>query len=197
MRRFIKKLFQDIQPGAYLVLACAILMLPIKWIFAWLVASLVHELGHYLCARLCGKRILGFTVNWNGMIIRTEDLGSAQWLCAIAGPFFGLCLILLARWFPRLALCALAQSAINLLPIYPADGGRVLSGVLSLWLTEKTVDGITSAVSAGLVIGLIGAVLYGMIRYRPNLLLLAFLGVLLSKLVSVITSCKQRRLLVQ
>ena len=91
----------------------------------------------------------------------------------------------------------LVQTGLNLLPIYPADGGRVLSGLLSLWLTHKTVAWMTASVSMSIVVGLIAIVLYLIFRYTVDLFLLASLGVLLVKLVKTITSCKAVRLLVQ
>lgn len=197
MRRFLKILLLSIHPCVYFVLAVAILTVPVSWVTAWIMASLVHELGHYSVIRLCRKCIYSFKVNWNGMILETEDLGNSQWLCALAGPVFGFFLVSLSRWFPRLAVCALVQSGFNLLPIYPADGGRIFSGLLSLWLPPKTVARMTAAVSMSIIIGLIAMVLYLVIRYTVSLFLLIFLVVLFVKLVETITSCKAVRLLVQ
>ena len=197
MRRFLKNLFLGIHPTVYLILAGIIVTVPIGWVAAWILASLVHELGHCSVIRLCGKRIYSFKVNWSGMILESEDLDNVQWLCALAGPLIGFFLVPLSRWFPRLAVCALVQTGLNLLPIYPADGGRVLSGLLSLWLTHKTVAWMTASVSMSIVVGLIAIVLYLIFRYTVDLFLLASLGVLLVKLVKTITSCKAVRLLVQ
>lgn len=197
MRRFLEDFLENVQPGAYLVLVAAILTIPMRWVFAWVMASFVHELGHYSILRLCGKRIYGFKANWNGMILETEELGKHQWLCALGGPLFGLFLIPFSRWFPRLTVCALVQSGINLLPIYPADGGRVLYGLLSLWLSTRTAHRITTVASAIVLTGLTGVFLHFMNHDTMNMILPVFLVVLVAKFARTITSCKAERLLVQ
>lgn len=197
MCHLLKRLFHSIHPATYLALAVLILTVPISWVAAWLLAGAIHELGHYLTIVLLGKRVYGIRINWNSMVLETEDLGSVQWLCALAGPFFGMMLIPFYRWFPRLAVCALIQSGINLLPVFPTDGGRLVFGVLSLWLPDATARRITSILSAVTLILLTVVALYVFVCFSVNLFSLSLLAVILTKLVRIRFSCKDERLLVQ
>ena len=197
MRRSLNAPYRFVHPFLPILLAVAILAIPIRWLFAWLLAGGVHELGHYAAIKLCKKRIYGFRINCGGMILETEDLGRAQWICALGGPLAGLLLVPLYRFFPRIALCALVQSSINLLPIYPKDGGQALQGILGLWLSAVTVRKITIAVSAALLTALFVIVLYLMRIVTADLVGFIFLAVLLGRVVGTITSCKEARLLVQ
>ncbi len=117
----------SIQGGAFIVLAVALLVLPLRWLAAFVFAAAVHETGHFAAVRLCGCPVYGIRIGINGAVMETGPLGTKQeCLCALAGPVSGILLLLAARLFPKVALCALAQSAFNLLPIYPLDGGRAV-----------------------------------------------------------------------
>ena len=111
----------------FLLLAVALLILPLRWLIAVMLAAAVHELGHYAALRLCGADIRDFKIGLGGAQMSVGTLGRWQELfCALAGPIAGLSLIFLARWLPRTAVCACIQSAYNLLPVYPLDGGRAV-----------------------------------------------------------------------
>lgn len=197
MRRWVKRLFYCIRPGFYLMLAIMVLTVPFCWILAWILASAIHELGHYAVIKLCGKHICKIRIDWNGATMETEDLGHVQWLCALAGPVAGFLLLPFYRWIPRLAVCAFVQSCMNLLPIYPSDGGRILSGILGFWLPAQIVDRITAITSMLFIALLAGIALYGFSQYSARFLIGSCLVVLLVKLRNVRTACKDGRLLVQ
>lgn len=119
------------QPAACVVLAFAILILPIQWLLSWILAAWFHELCHYLMIRMTGGRVLKVKLGIFGAeMIADIPLSGREVLCALAGPLGGMLLLLLVRIAPRVALCAFVQSACNLLPVYPLDGGRILYGLL-------------------------------------------------------------------
>ena len=197
MRRLSRELFYSIHPTTYLAISILLFMVPIPWVAAWLLAGFVHELGHYLSIALFGKRIYGIRINWNGIILDTEDLGSVQWICALAGPLFGAMLIPFYRWIPRLAVCALVQSGINLLPVFPADGGRFVFGILSLWLPNRIALRITSSITYATLLLLALAALYMLLCFSIKVFSVFLLFVILAKFTRVRLSCKEERLLVQ
>lgn len=117
-------------PVAWILLAFAVLLLPLPWLLAFLVSSLFHELFHYAAVRLCGCRVTELQFRSDGVHMNTTSLLPLQAaFCSLAGPVGALMLLALSRWMPRVALCAAIQSAYHLLPIYPLDGGRALQSI--------------------------------------------------------------------
>ncbi len=111
----------------YLLLACMILTLPLKWLTAAIIAAAFHECCHYGALRLLGGSAGALQLQGAAakMDVSRLDRGR-ELLCALAGPTGGFLLLFLLPVFPRIALCGCMQSIYNLLPIYPQDGGRAL-----------------------------------------------------------------------
>ena len=127
-----------IEAHTCIVWAFLLLVLPLRWMAAFFLASSVHEIFHFGVLLFLKKPILEFRIGLAGMKMEIPELNYRQELvCALAGPLGGLCLTLCHRWYPELALCALVQSAYNLLPIYPLDGGRVLRCLASMLVPEN------------------------------------------------------------
>lgn len=71
---------------------------------------------------------------------------SQEFLCAAAGPAAGALLaVLMHRHAPELAILSVLLTVVNLLPIYPLDGGRMLRAALLQRLEEARVRQILSA----------------------------------------------------
>ena len=114
-----------------LKLGFALLLLPVRWVLCWLVAILVHEMFHYVAILVTGGRIYRVNFTANGVTMESDITGNRrEFACAMAGPLGSLLLTLLINKAPILGACALVQFFVNLLPIYPLDGGRALSCLL-------------------------------------------------------------------
>ena len=118
------------------------------WVVVSFVAVLVHELGHALTARAFGQAVrielhgMGGSAHHHGPPLSTTK----RVLVSLAGPFAGFALGALFWFVPpfipgsdhtvaRLVVndilwITLGYGLLNLLPIYPLDGGQALRAVL-------------------------------------------------------------------
>lgn len=127
-----------VSPGFYFFLALLILLIPLRWLFAAIISVAVHELCHIGAVRCFGYRVQAIYIGIGGARIEAPTMSLWQeLLCALAGPLGGAVLLLLARWFPVLALCSGFHTMYNLLPVYPQDGGRALRCGARMLLPEK------------------------------------------------------------
>lgn len=133
--------------GAYSIL--------IDWRFAACVLLLIgiHESGHVWAMRRMGMRTRGFyfVPFFGGMAVPEEDFPSAwaEGYVALMGPLWGLAVTLTAYLIYlftsnqvfAVAACWMAfVNLLNLIPVFPLDGGRVLRAV------SETFSGIKSAI---------------------------------------------------
>lgn len=119
-----------VEGEAWLMLGVYLLLMPFSWVAAMLTAGAVHELGHCAALLFLDESILEVRIGPFGAKIETFPLEPKRELyCALAGPLFGLLLCLFWRWIPKTAAFAICQSVFNLLPVWPMDGGRVLSAL--------------------------------------------------------------------
>lgn len=160
----------EISPWLPVYLAALLLLLPLQWVFAWVTAAVLHELGHYCALRLLGIPIRHFTAGINGAKLITGQTDPLrELLAALAGPAVGIGLISLAGVFPRLALCGAVQSAYNLLPVYPMDGGRAVRCIVEL-LGIKAADKVCATVEILCLAALACLGIYGSFVLRLGLL---------------------------
>lgn len=111
----------------------------------WAAVLLAHELAHLLVAEATGVEAEGLRIYPFGAALDMPHLERAslpaQILVALAGPLQNLFLLALALGIGRMlplnlthllafARLNLAMAAVNLLPAFPLDGGRVLLAVL-------------------------------------------------------------------
>lgn len=130
------------------VLAALILLtLPLKWLLAAVLAAAFHELGHLTILYLLCVPVTEFRVGSFGAYIETGPLTRRQeMLCASAGPAASLCLLLLCRWLPRVAICGGVQGLYNLIPVYPMDGGRILKCALAAAFSQERTEAVCRVV---------------------------------------------------
>ena len=148
---------------------------------ALLPAALLHELAHYAVLRLCGVRAARFTLTGLGASLYVPELHrlsyGAELLSAAAGPLMNLLLWVLLSLTGReeLTLFAGAQmvlGVLNLLPVRPMDGGRIL-WLATAYLTEPyTADRVAAAVGLAASSALLALCLWLVLTTGSGLFLL-------------------------
>ena len=158
-------------PEFFLCLSVCLLIVPFKWLLCWLAAAVLHELFHILALKICRFQVISASLGAMGAKIETDaEKGLKSMICALAGPLAGVLLLLFIRKIPMIALCGLFQSAANLLPIYPLDGGRVLDNLLFLIFPAYIADKILWITERMIWIFLLSIALYGFIKFRFGIL---------------------------
>ena len=125
----------------------AVLILYVSWdstptaIVATLAALLLHELGHVLAFRVYGHRLKAFHFLPFGLGVEPEGSFRSFWqetIIALSGPLTNAALAVgsLAayghthhEWFRTFAIINGGLGLLNILPITPLDGGRVMRGM--------------------------------------------------------------------
>lgn len=143
-------------------------MLFVLVIFACVV---LHEMGHSLQARRYGVVVRDIVLLPIGGMARAERIPESpreEIVVAISGPLVNFTIagiIALVKWplgspilagedfFSNLLIVNLALGIFNLIPAFPMDGGRILRGLLALWLPYLKATRIAKDV--GLLIALL------------------------------------------
>ena len=170
-----------------ILLALAVLVLPLQWFCAMILAALFHELCHYGAVRCCGGQICGMSMELSGARLRVTGLtGGRELLCALAGPLGGFLLLIFIRWIPRTAICGVFQSLFNLLPVYPLDGGRALRCGMELILPLERAVQVCLWIRRICLVLILGLGIYGTVFRALGLMPLALCGIICGKI-----ACKQ------
>ncbi len=123
-----------------------------------IVFAIIHELGHLMAGLIMGMKPekielmpYGISISfklkpkdYNKKILKANLLEIKKILVAIAGPFTNLLIIIFAthlkiELFSNLIIiyANLLLILFNLVPIYPLDGGRILKGILHIFLGKR------------------------------------------------------------
>lgn len=188
----------QISAGGCVIGALMLLVLPLNWLIAAFLAAAVHELCHIAAVKLCGGEVRALGIGQGGALIAASSMTPGRALiCTLAGPVGGLSLLFFARWLPRTAMCALIQSAYNLLPIYPLDGGRALRCGAILALPGQFADRICSIIDRICKVLLSVVALWLTLRFDMGILPLMILCLILLQAKKAKSSCKPGHLAVQ
>lgn len=184
----------SISTNVYLVAAIALLLVPIKWLIAIIICAAIHELFHIAAIKCFGLDIYSIHIDCNGAKLYTQSMTCIQELvCALAGPFGSLALLIFARQVPIIGVCAVFQSIWNLLPVYPSDGSRALHCCLRLVFNEKYASVIGKAIEYTAAVFVSGTCLYFALWLKLGVLpLVAGIVFAMRKI-----PCKERRVKVQ
>ena len=178
----------------YIAMAAGVLLLPLPWISAWLFSALFHELCHYIAVRICGYTVSGIRISLKGVFMETEALSAAnEAICAYAGPIGALVLLLLARRFPRVAVCTIVQSLYNLLPVFPLDGGRGVGCILRNVLGDERGKQAFVIVEGFVLLALLFLALFAYIKLGLGLLPVLAVIFIIVKNKKINIPCKNSR----
>lgn len=122
------------------------------WLCLWfLLAVLLHESGHFLALRLSGVPVTGFSLKLTGAVIQTGAADSREMLlCALMGPAVSLlAAAVCCRFAPWFSIVSGGLGLLNLLPLYPLDGGRILRASLELFGWEDKMKPVIRAATFG------------------------------------------------
>ena len=131
-------------------------------------SALLHEIGHSIVAGNLGYTLNKITLMPFGAVVRGDIEGLRcvdQIKIAIAGPLLNLAIafFFIATWWivPEtyaytdiVVLANLSLFLINMLPLLPLDGGRVINCLISLKFSKKTANFICKGTGITLSIGL-------------------------------------------
>lgn len=150
--------------------------------------ALFHELGHAVAMERLGYKINKLSLMPYGTVINGAIEGLSykdEIKVAFYGPLFNLCVCviftclwwLVPNWYPYLesvVFSNLCVFAINLLPAYPLDGGRILSATLSLYISRKKSMLITKIIGLIICALLLALFVYSVIISNTNISILFF-----------------------
>ena len=157
-----------------------------KQLLLSLLSLALHEAAHAIAARNAGLPIKRVTLYPFGAVMQLDNVPSGtdpKWTVAAAGPLFSLAvsgmLRLAASAFGAsetsdlLLRINLAIAALNLLPAFPLDGGRVLKSCLCAKLNERAARTVTLSLTVLIALGLFGTALFLALRETPAWTLLS------------------------
>ena len=182
-----------VSPNLILLLAVMFLTVPMEWCATWVLAAVVHELCHCAGVILCGGRIMSVHVCPSGTRICADIRKSEQEVfCLLAGPVGALSLLAFSSCFPRLALCAVVQSAYNLLPLPDLDGGQVFRIVSDCLLTPPFAETLCSAFQNLTVLSVVLFCITASLTLRLGVLPIFLAGIFLLRHGKIKIPCKER-----
>lgn len=157
----------------FLIIILYILTKNIKVFAISFIFILLHELGHAITGIILGLKIKKININVFGLSIEFENYGKERInnkiIIDMAGPTINIITFIIAVIFKNeeIAYINILLAIINLLPIYPLDGGRIVKNLLLKSHNYKQVVGYTEKISKDTLI-IITAISSLVILYIKN-----------------------------
>ena len=164
--------------------------------------ALLHEYGHASTAEKLGYKMNKISLMPYGAVINGAIEGLSykdEVLVALMGPLTNLavCVFFVCLWWlipesypytETIVFSNLSVAAINLLPAWPLDGGRIFSAALSLITTRKKAMLIVKITGIVCAVALFALFLFSIIKNNINISILFFA---LFMLTGAITKTKE------
>lgn len=146
-----------IEYSLFLVLGFSIVVSNYSFLYVILFSAL-HELGHVAALYLMGGKADTITVAYYGIGLKySTPLGTFKTVfILLCGPLVNLLLLLFGIGYD----INIALLVINLLPIYPLDGGRILKLLLNQVFSLSVSDKLFIAVTLVFILLLLGLCFY-------------------------------------
>ena len=116
-----------------------------------LLVAILHESGHAITARILGVKNISFKIQPWGVCMRCENINDLkkEFKVSASGPLVNLFLMLISCIFnlPDFFTFNLFMFLINLLPVYPLDGGRMIKCILKQELTYGIAENLFRIIS--------------------------------------------------
>lgn len=155
----------------------------IKVYVIMMICAIIHELGHLLVGILLGMKPerlelipIGIRVIFklnikdiNMKVKRTNRLEVKKIFVALAGPLVNLILIYVVACLKinliykiNFIYANFLLLIVNLVPIYPLDGGRILKGIILIFCGKEKAEGIMSVFSIimSVIVTIIGSIAF-------------------------------------
>ena len=113
-------------------------------IYVLVFSVLMHELGHICAALIKGARAENFAIHGFGIELTfpgKSPCPRSLLVISAGGPVLSLVIALVSYLLKQPLLCAvnLSIAIINILPVYPLDGGNILSCIFSEFFSRKKI----------------------------------------------------------
>ena len=184
--------------GAFFVLFFTLIGIPLSSMPIIIAILLIHELGHYFAMKFFGYKDTSiFFIPLFGAAAKGEKEHTKpleEYIVFLAGPLPGIVISLIIGFFMlqdaslvendmlrEFAVMSFVLNFINLLPIYPLDGGRIVQTLVFtrypkaqfyFFLVSLTVIIIATITTQSIVLGFFAIVLFMSINHNYNLSLL-------------------------
>ena len=161
-------------PSFYMIWIVFLLLGKTTTVFTVFICGMLHEMGHICAYSLCGLPKADIRLTAYGISAdfkrRTGISYKKEIICLLAGGLMNLItapvFLIIYKLLPAtdgamdLCVCSLVFSILNLLPIYPLDGGRVIFSILATSTSLYNAKKITASLSVFFLVQLTAFAIY-------------------------------------